>query len=130
VLTQILLTLSVFIVLSVRKAKAVKSNSVDLTRRALHSDAWPDDVLTVSNNIQNQFQTPVLFYVLALAFLSTNAVSGTILALSWVYAISRLVHASIHIGSNYVPMRLRAFIVGIAALIALTVMLGIQLIYS
>ena len=31
---------------------------------ALSNEAWPDDLKKVANNMHNQFETPVLFYVL------------------------------------------------------------------
>ncbi|OUS25263.1 hypothetical protein A9Q99_21975 [Gammaproteobacteria bacterium 45_16_T64] len=120
VVVQVILTFSMFVVLAVRKAKAVKSGGVDRSKTALDNAAWPDDVVQVSNNIQNQFQTPVLFYVLSFAFLITNTVSTAVLGLAWLYVISRVVHAYVHTGSNYVPVRLRVFLVGCLSLILLT----------
>jgi hypothetical protein len=53
--------------------------------------------------------------------------SSTVLVLAWGYVVSRILHAWIHLGSNYVPRRFQAFLVGFAILIALAVMLAIQL---
>ncbi len=72
VLVQISLTFCMFILLAVRKESAVNDGAVDRVQAALHNDAWPDEVLQVSNNIQNQFQTPVIFYVLVVCFGSTG----------------------------------------------------------
>lgn len=127
VLVQVSLTLMLFILLAKRKAKAIKGGEVDRKKAALHNDAWPDYVLQVSNNIQNQFQTPILFYVLSLSFIVISGVDGLVLAGAWIYALSRLVHAYIHITSNFVPNRLRAFTVGTLSLIYMTVLLGIKL---
>jgi len=126
VIIQIALTLAMFILLGVRKAKAVKSGQIDRKKAALHNDAWPDEVLKVSNNIQNQFQTPILFYVLSIAFLSTNAVSVSVLTLAWVYALSRVVHAYVHVGSNYVPNRFKVFLVGVVTLMIMMIILAKQ----
>lgn len=122
VLLQILLTLSMFIILGIRKKKAIKGEGFDRKKAALNNTAWPEDVVKVSNNIANQFQTPVLFYVLAILFHITNSVSTPALVLAWVYVISRFIHAYIHIGSNYVPARFRAFIVGVLCVIVLCVL--------
>lgn len=120
VLVQIVLTLCLFIILGVRKSKAIKSGGVDRKKAALNNTAWPDDVVKVSNNIANQFQTPVLFYVLSIFFHITNSVSAIVLVLAWGYAISRILHAYIHIGSNFVPARLKFFMIGVLCLIVLT----------
>ncbi len=127
VFLQITLTLVVFLVLGKRKGQAIKAGDVDRKKAALDNSAWPDDVVKASNNIQNQFQTPVLFYVLCFAFLALNSVSATILALAWAFAISRLIHAYVHINSNYVPLRFNMFLIGTIILIAMTVFLAIGL---
>ncbi len=111
VLVQVLLTLLMYVALIRAKTRAVKVGTVDLARRALHDDAWPDDVQQVNNNIRNQFQLPVLFYVLAFSLWAMDAVGVAALAVAWLFVASRLVHAWIHVGSNYVPHRRRAFTV-------------------
>ncbi len=120
-LIQILLTLFIFLMLGARKAKAIKAGGVDRKKTALNNSAWPENVVKVSNNIANQFQTPVLFYILTLVFYVTNTVSTTVLAIAWIYSVSRLLHAYVHVGSNYVPARFRIFTIGVLCLIVLTV---------
>lgn len=124
VLAQILLTLSVFIVLGVRKAKAVKAGEVNRKQAALNNREWPDDVVKVSNNIANQFEFPVLFYVLCLVLYNINAVGVVAIVLAWSFTLSRFAHAYVHIGSNYVPIRLRLFLVGCLVLIAMLVLVA------
>ena len=126
-LIQITLTLLVFLILGARKIKAIKAGGVDRQKTALDNSAWPEDVVKVSNNIANQFQTPVLFYVLSMLFYFTQQVSTTILVLAWVYVISRLVHAYVHIHSNYVPLRFNIFTLGVLCLIVMTVLAFLQL---
>jgi hypothetical protein len=122
VLAQIFLTLTMFIVLGVRKAKAVKAGEVNRQQAALNNRVWPEDVVKVSNNIANQFEVPVLFYVLCLVLYSINAVGMVALVLAWLFALSRFAHAYVHIGSNYVPMRMRLFLVGCLVLIAMLIL--------
>lgn len=121
VLIQVSLTLVMFLILGVRKTKAIKSGGVDREKTALNNSAWPEEVVKVSNNIANQFQTPVLFYILAILFYITNTVSMLVLVLAWVYSISRLLHGYVHISSNFVPARFLIFTIGVICLIALTV---------
>ncbi|HFB66684.1 MAG TPA: hypothetical protein ENJ60_14210 [Aeromonadales bacterium] len=127
VLIQITLTLLVFLILGARKIKAIKAGGVDRQKTALDNSAWPEDVVKVSNNIANQFQTPVLFYVLSMLFYFTQQVSTTVLILAWVYALSRLAHAYVHIHSNYVPLRFNIFTLGVLCLIVMTVLAFLKL---
>ena len=122
VLVQIFLTLSLFVVLGMKKASAVRAGAVDRKQAALDNRAWPAAVVKVSNNIANQFETPILFYVLCMLLYSMDAVGVSALILAWVFSISRVAHAYIHIGSNHVPMRLRLFLVGCFALIVMLIL--------
>ena len=124
VLAQILLTLILFIVLGVRKAKAVKTGEVNRKQAALNNREWPEDVIKVSNNIANQFEFPVLFYVLCLVLYNINAVGMFAVTLAWLFTLSRFAHAYVHIGSNYVPMRFRLFLAGCLVLIAMLILVA------
>ncbi len=127
VLVQILITISGYLLLGVRKSRAVKSNNVDLEKAALDNDAWPDYVRVVSNNIRNQFQVPVLFYVLCILFYSIDAVSAMVLYLAWAFVISRAIHAYIHMSSNFVPARFTVFTIGFTIMIVMVVFAAIAL---
>lgn len=122
VLAQILLILLMYILLIYRKNKAVKTGQVNLKATALDNKAWPSDVLKVSNNIDNQFEIPVVFFVLCLLFHGLNQVNAMVLALAWGYVFTRYVHAYVHVGSNFVPLRMRIFALGCLILLAMALM--------
>jgi len=112
VLVQVLLTLAVYVRLIKVKVREMRAGSVNMERRALHEDAWPDSVLQINNNIRNQFELPVLFYVVCGVLWALEAVGVLALVAAWLFVASRIVHAWIHLSSNYVPNRRRAFTVG------------------
>lgn len=112
VLAQVLLTLIVYVLLVQAKIRAMKAGQVDMARRALHDDAWPDSVMKINNNIRNQFEVPVLFYAVAFSLWALDAVGAAAIAAAWLFAASRIFHAYVHIVPNYVPTRRRAFTVG------------------
>lgn len=120
-LVQILLTIALYVALAVAKVQAVKAGRVDLERRALHDDAWPDSVIKINNNIRNQFEVPVLFYVLTLLLWQLGDTGWLTLSLAWSFVASRVVHAWIHTGSNYVPARRRVFMFGVLVVLVMTV---------
>lgn len=124
VLAQVLLTITMYVALAVAKRKAVAAGLVDLERRALHDDAWPDSVLKINNNIRNQFELPVLFYVTAVIHWQLGDPGAWTLVLAWLFVASRIVHAWIHTHSNFVPARRRVFTFGV---LVVTAMAGIAL---
>ena len=118
-IAQILLTMSVFIGLAVAKSKATKSGEVNEGRRALYDDAWPESVIKFNNNIRNQFELPVLFYVLCIILWALNSTNAIVHVLAWLFVLSRIVHVAIHTGSNFVPLRRKVFMLGFFILVAL-----------
>ncbi len=118
-LAQLLLTVGMFMLLATRKAQAVRLKNVNLKLAALDHRAWPDDVVKVSNNIANQFETPILFYIVCLTLFLLHAVSAGVLMLAWLYVGTRFVHGFVHVRSNLVPVRLRAFAAGLSILLIL-----------
>lgn len=112
VIVQVLMTLLVYVRLIKVKVRELRAGRVDRDRLPLYEDAWPASVLQINNNLRNQFELPVLFYVLCVALWLLEAVTPLALAAATAFAVSRIVHALIHLGSNYVPNRRRAFTVG------------------
>lgn len=121
-LAQILLTVFVFVWLGIAKSKAVKLGQVNLEKRALHTDAWPDHVLKISNNINNQFETPVLFYALVLMLWALNTIDVYAMIFACGFVITRIVHVYVHTGSNIVPLRRRVFTLGFVFLLLLALL--------
>lgn len=117
------LVLFIFIRLGQVKSRARAAGAIDPAVTALDNDAWPDDCRQVANNMRNQFQVPVLFYVLALALFSLGAVDIWALTISWLFVATRIAHTAIHIGKNHVPSRTRVFSIGVLLVLALLVLL-------
>ncbi len=120
VLVQIALVIALYIYLAIAKSRASQRGEVDEDRRALYDDAWPESVLKINNCIRNQFEVPVLFYVLIFILWSLGAVNIFVHVVSWLFVATRIVHAYIHTGSNYVPLRRRVFSICVLILLVLS----------
>jgi hypothetical protein len=126
-LVQVLLTIGMYIALQRAKWRAVRSGEVDEARRALHDDAWPDYVRQINNNIRNQFEVPILFFVLCFMLWALESTGLAVQTLAWIFVSSRLAHAWVHARSNRVPLRRRFFVVGVAAVAAMALIAASQL---
>ena len=120
-LLQVLLTVAVYLALSVAKSRAAAQGLVNTERRALHEDAWPESVQKINNNIRNQFEVPVLFYVLVVALYLLDAAGPLAQALAWLFVGSRILHAYIHTGANDVPARRAVFMFGCVVVMAMLI---------
>ena len=119
-LAQISLTLFIYLGLLLVKKRALATGTVDVKKVALHSQYWPDSVIKVNNNLNNQFESPVLFYVLCLMLWGLNAVDISVMASACVYVVSRFAHTLVHTTSNIVKYRLPIFTLGVVAITGLT----------
>ena len=122
VIIQVFLTLFVYLRLMQVKKRAAKEGRVDRVRIALRDDAWPDYVIQVNNNIRNQFELPVLFYLLATVLWLLDAVHGVAIAAATVFVVSRIVHAGVHLSINALPPRRHLFTVGWVAVFVMAVL--------
>ena len=112
VLVQVLMTLLIYVRLIKVKIRELRAGKVDMERRGLHEDAWPDSVLLINNNIRNQFELPVLFYVVCLTLWALEGVGVLALVAAWLFVASRIAHTWVHLTSNYIRNRRRLFTVG------------------
>jgi len=120
-LAHILLVVSLYFLLIIRKSKAIKAKTVDFKKTALNNKAWPEDVVQVSNNLDNQFESPLVFYGLCIITVLVGAVNSFAIGLSVAYVVFRYIHAYVHVGTNYVPHRLRAFALSLFTLLLLLI---------
>ena len=72
---------------------------------ALGERNWSTRAQQVSNCFDNQFQLPVLFYVLTILSIITRHADVIFLALAWIFVLTRLGHAYVHTTSNSVKLR-------------------------
>jgi len=129
-LAQVLLTVGIYLALLQRKRRAIADGSVDRARLALHDDAWPAPVRLVNNNLRNQFELPVLFYVLVLLILQIGRPGLAAVVLAWLFVAVRIAHAWVHIGSNHVPTRRNVFALGAVAVLGLAVAVAWRLLLA
>ncbi|KQU79585.1 hypothetical protein ASD99_26915 [Mesorhizobium sp. Root695] len=116
VLAHVLLIYIVYGVLGRRRYGAVRSGEAKAGQFKVRSTE-PASSITVAANLTNQFELPVLFYVLCLTLHLTNGVNYLTLALMWIFVASRYFHAWIHLTSNNLLLRSRSFFVGAVILL-------------
>jgi len=127
VFVLIALNLVVAVLLFVERNRVLYSGKLKIRDIALTKEAWPDRAKQLGNAFQNQFEYPILFYVLVAFALITRKADLIFVVLSWVFVVSRILHAYIHITSNRVPRRFFAFIFGVLVLTVMWIYFAIQI---
>ncbi len=106
---------------------ALKTRKVRVGEIALGNGSWPEKVKAVGNNLNNQFETPVLFFALCGIAIHVGATHWGVVALAWVYIVCRVIHTAIHISTNHVLRRFQAFLVGVIALFGMFIVIVARL---
>jgi hypothetical protein len=112
---QVILTFLLGFWLAGLRGPAFRSGAVRHEDVDLRQPNWPRRTLQVSNSFISQYEVPVLFYVLTILAIFTKHADVLFVALSWVFVLSRLAHAGIHVTSN--NLRLRGPFFGIGTVV-------------
>ena len=86
---------------------------------ALGQPNWPDRATQVGNCFANQFELPLLFYILIALALPLRHADLVIVLLSWVFVVTRFAHAGIFVTSNNVQQRGMVWFAGVLVLFAM-----------
>jgi hypothetical protein len=127
VLAQILLTLLIMLGVGYYRRQALAGREVTAEETALDNSRWPVQARKFANCFSNQFELPVLFYVLCLMGHTTRTADLIFVILAWVFVAGRVLHALVHTGSNVVARRSAVFLIGFLAVLLMTIYLTFRL---
>ena len=130
VFLQVALTLSLLVWSGTVRVRSVRSGVVHSRDIALGQRNWPPRVTQIGNSFQNQFELPVLFYLVVVLALLTGRQSLALVILSWLFVASRGLHALIHVTTNNVPRRFMAYVAGLAILAAMWLIFAAEILFG
>jgi hypothetical protein len=113
---QVILTFALYCWMAYHRVTSIRSGVVHPRDVALRQPNWPPRVLQIANAAHNQLELPLLFYVLTILSIMTRHADILFVVLSWIFVLSRLGHAYIHVTSNRVPRRGAIFGIGLLVL--------------
>jgi hypothetical protein len=121
---QVLLTIALGLHLAVRRRMAFATGTrwQDIS---LREPNWPKDAIVAHNAYLNQFEVPVLFYVLTLLALITKQADLLFVIMAWIFVAMRYCQAAVFLTTNHVPIRGAFFGIGV---LVLTVMWAIYIV--
>ena len=124
---QVALTFALLLWMAFSRARALKQRQTKLADIALGQPNWPAAAQQISNCYNNQFQLPMLFYVLTIVAMMTRHADFLFVVMAWIFVLTRIVHAYIHTGTNYVRHRFNAFAVGVFILLIMWVIFAVRI---
>jgi hypothetical protein len=103
-----MLTLAVWIYMFYVRITAIRASGVEPRTRA-DLDKLPPQAVNSSNNLQNLFELPVIFYACVLALYVTHQVDFVYIICACGFFFFRIVHSAIHCTYNRVMHRFAAY---------------------
>ena len=127
VFVQIGLTFALLIWMFFARRSALVSRQTKIRDIALGQPNWPVRATQIGNCYRNQFELPVLFYVLIAIALPIRHADLVVVMLSWVFVIARLVHAGVFVSSNDLGRRSTAWAAGALVLLVMWVYFALKI---
>jgi hypothetical protein len=112
------LTFVVWVYMYVKRIAFINGNQISPTDLAVPgklADLSPPEVSNPSDNLQNLFEIPVLFYALALYLFATQQVDAIHVIAAWVFVAFRTLHSAVHCTVNIVMLRFYLYLVSALA---------------
>ena len=125
VFVQVGLTFALLLAMATARTRSVQSGETKLKDIALRQPNWPERPTQIANCFSNQFELPVLFYVLIALALPLRHADLAIVLLSWVFVLTRFIHAGIFVTSNDVRPRSLAWFAGVIVLLIMWIWFAI-----
>jgi hypothetical protein len=113
------LTFALLLGMATMRTRALAGGEAKMKDVALGEPNWPTRAAQVGNCFSNQFEIPLLFYILIALALPLRRADLVIVLLSWVFVVTRFVHAGIFVTSNDLRQRGPAWFAGVLVLFAM-----------
>jgi hypothetical protein len=109
------------------RRQALVSGETKIRDIALREPNWPVRATQIANCFSNQFELPMLFYILIALALPLRHADLIIVVLSWVFVVTRLVHAGIFVTSNDLRQRSLVWFAGVVVLFIMWVYFALRI---
>lgn len=127
VFVQVGLTFFLLLWMAGARRGALVRGETKLKDIALREPNWPTQATQIANCYSNQFEIPVLFYVLIAIALPLRHADYVTVLLSWVFVVTRFAHAGIFVTSNDMKSRSLAWFSGVLVLFAMWLYFAIKI---
>jgi hypothetical protein len=112
---EVLLTFILLFTLAPMRTRDFASGAVRPRDVALREPKWPARTTQFANAYANQFELPVLFYVLTILEFVTRLAGTIFVVLAWIFVLFRILQAYVHVTSNV--MRVRGAFFAVSAVV-------------
>ena len=112
---EVLLTFGVMFGMMYFRTSTLSRSETRFEDISLREPNWPRRATQFGYAFANQFELPVLFYVLTILVIITHHADLLFVLLAWIFVLMRVLQAVVHVTNNNV--RMRGAYYGVGALI-------------
>ncbi len=127
---EVILTFALLFSLAPLRARDFNIGVTRPENIALREPNWSKRTLQIGYSFSNQFELPVLFYVLTILAYFTHRAGVLFVVLAWIFVLFRYLQAYVHVTSNKVRLRGSFFIVSALALAIMWVVYIVEILTS
>ena len=102
---EVLLTFGVMFGMMYFRTSTLRRGETRLADISLREPNWPRRATQFGYAFANQFELPVLFYVLTILVIITRHADLLFVLLAWIFVLMRVLQAVVHVTNNNVRMR-------------------------
>ncbi len=124
---EVLLTFVLMLGMMVLRTSSLQRGETQLEQIALREPNWPTRANQFAYAFGNQFELPVLFYVLTILSLITRHADIVFVVLAWIFVAFRILQAWMHVTSNNVRWRGGFYGVGALVLLAMWIVFVVRI---
>jgi len=116
---EVLLTFGLMLGMMYFRTSSLRRGETQFKDIALREPNWPPRAQQFAYAFSNQFELPVLFYLLTVLSLITHHADLVYLVLAWIFVAMRVLQAFVHVTNNNVPRRGAFYGIGALVLLAM-----------
>lgn len=126
---EVTLTFALLCGMAVTRGHAVRAG-LHWRRIALGEPHWPSRPTQFAKAFSNQFELPLLFYLLTVLAWITKQADLLFVVLAWLFVLARLGQAFIHVTDNHVPRRAAFYALGALVLMSMWLIFMVRLLLT
>jgi hypothetical protein len=121
------LTFALLLWMAGARRQAIVGGETRMRDVALGQPNWPARTTQVGNSFKNQFELPLLFYTLIALALPLRHADLFIVLMSWLFVVTRFLHAGIFVTSNDMRQRSLAWFAGVLVLFVMWIYFALRI---
>jgi hypothetical protein len=126
-IVEVLLTFALMLGMMYLRTGSLARGETRFEQIAMREPNWPMRANQFAYAFSNQFELPVLFYVLTILSIITRHADIVFLVLAWIFVVLRILQAWVHVTSNNVSWRGGFYGVGALVLLAMWIVFIVRI---